>query len=130
MLVEDLISANPIVDLGYRIILERQGGWIEKNGKVITTLRREQLRWLVNLNELRCLNATIVKKETTGPHTKELVIQLHRRMGHASTKVMTDALKAGAWTNCGITTDEVTGVMSSYVCPICLLAKRNQTKMI
>ena len=73
-------------------------------------------------------SAGIVKKETTGPHTKELVIQLHRRMGHASTKVMTDALKAGAWTNCGITTDEVTGVMSSYVCPICLLAKRNQTK--
>jgi len=49
--------------LGYRIILENSGGWIEKDDKIVIKLQRHQLKWLINLKELQCLNATVIKKE-------------------------------------------------------------------
>jgi hypothetical protein len=125
--MEDLISANPIVDLGYRIILQDDGGWIEKDNKIIIRLRREQLRWLIDLKELKCLNASIVKKENEQQDIEELVKQLHRRMGHSSSKTMISAIESGAWSKSGVTVEQIKRVMKDYVCPICLLAKRNQT---
>lgn len=50
-------------------------------------------------------------------------------MGHVSFKIIIDALKAGAWTMTGVTTDQVANVMDEYKCPVCLLAKKNQTRV-
>jgi hypothetical protein len=129
-LVEDLISPNPIVDLGYRIVLEKDEGWIERDNERVITLRREQLKWLVNLQDLKCLNAKIVKKEATPDSTvKDKVILLHRRMGHPSTKIMKAAVKAGAWVGCGVTARDIELVMEANPCPVCIMGKHNKIKI-
>ena len=129
-LVEDLISPNPIVDLGYRIVLEKDEGWIEKDNNRVITLRREQLKWLINLRDLKCLNAQIVKKKIiTDPMVKDEVILLHRRMGHPSTKTMIAAVKAGAWVGCNVTARDIKLVMEANQCPVCIMGKRNKIKI-
>jgi len=128
-LVEDLISPNPIVDLGYRIVLEKDEGWIERDNIRVITLRREQLKWLVNLHDLKCLNAKIVKKEAIPNTVKDEVILLHRRMGHPSAKTMKAAVKAGAWIGCNVTARDIELVMNSEPCPICKIGKTNKIKI-
>ena len=130
-LIEDLISPNAIVDLGYRIILEGEGGWIERDGEIAMTLKREQLKWLINLSEMKCLNARIVKRDdhTFTQNTRDIVLLLHRRMGHPSTKTMKSAIKSGAWIGCGVTAKDVEDVMSTRPCPICIMGKSNSVKI-
>jgi len=117
------------VDLGYRIVLEKNEGWIERDNIRVITLRREQLEWLVNLHDLKCLNAKIVKKETIPNTVKDEVILLHRRMGHRSAKTMKAAVKAGAWIGCNVTARDIELVMNSKPCPICKMGKTNKIKI-
>jgi len=127
-LIEDLISPNSITDLGYRIVLEGNGGWIERDGIITMALRREQLEWLINLSEMRYLNARIIKKEDNASDnsTRERVLLLHRRMGHPSTKTMKTAIKSCSRIGCGVTAKEVDDVMNSRPCPICIMGKKKQ----
>jgi len=50
-------------------------------------------------------------------------------MGHASTKVMISALEAGSWAKCLVTAKDIIEVMREYKCPVCILGKRNQTRI-
>jgi len=130
-LIEDLISPNPIVDLGYRIILESDGGWIEREGVRVLSLKREQLEWMINLSEMKCLNARIVnrKNHTFDERTKDKVILLHRRIGHPSTKTMRSAIRSGAWIGCDVTAQEVEEVMKTRPCPVCLMGKKSSVRI-
>ena len=157
-LIEDLISCNPIVDLGYFIVLHQFGGWVEKNGVRVFKIEREGLKWTIDINTLKCLSASLpysqqesshdfILDETQAqisrqdgrwilkplknlaaskPSLNDRVINLHRRMSHASGKTMFTAVKAGTWIGCDVTAEEVMSVMNNHTCIICQLAKKNR----
>lgn len=120
MLIEDLVSPNPIVDLGYSVILNKDGGWVEKDGVQVTSIKRDELKWSIDLKALQCLSASISDK-------KSLVMSLHQRMGHPSCKTMVAAIKAGTWINVGVSFQDVEDVMKETPCTICDLAKSNRS---
>jgi len=122
-LIEDLISINPIVDLGYEVTFEPydSGGVISKDGVDLIRLHRRSSKWLIDMNSLNCL-VTGVDKD--GVLTR--VLSLHKRMGHASSKNMQSAIALDTWTNAGVTANEIRAVMDANPCPICLLAKKNR----
>lgn len=129
-LIEDLVSTNPIIDMGYDILLSKGGGWIlDDTTKVIPILRDNQ-KWTVDLEKLKPLQANN-KSATQCLLTKtneinKAVYNLHRRMGHPSSKQMTDAIKSGTWIT-DVTPEQVQHVMNRKPCNACIMGKRNHT---
>ena len=124
-LVEDLISTYPIANLGYDILLSKDGGWILKGDAVqppesskIIPITRQDRKWQVNIDHLRCLT----EKMDVFPQ----VMALHRVMGHASPYQMAQAIKSGAWIT-DVTSDQVIEAMRMKPCPACALGKQNHT---
>ena len=123
-LIEDLISPNVFTALGYTIVLNDDGGWIEKDGEKVIPIMRDRLKWLIDLPTLKCFNANVNNKVSS--NTKDLVMSLHRRMGHASTKYMVSAVKAGSWIGCEVTPTDIEDVMKNCPCVLCILGKKNR----
>jgi hypothetical protein len=65
--------------------------------------------------------ATVCSKKVT-----QLVLQLHRRMGHASTENMIKAIQGGTWFNCPHDASQIAHVMAHNPCLSCNLAKKNK----
>jgi len=121
-LIEDLISPNPLIDLGYAISLTSYGGWIEKAIEESIPLKRERLKWLIDLETLKCFNIN------TRQSKENLVLSLHRRMGHPSMKSMITAVKAGLWLGCGVLVGDIESVMKDHPCIACILEGQNKSR--
>jgi len=93
-LIEDLISINPIVDLGYNVILSQSGGWILANQEKVMPIIRNKSKWVIDIAELRSLSVQQCLLINKIDDTKRKVMLLHQRMAHASTKVMIEAIRS------------------------------------
>lgn len=118
-LVEDLISVCPLVDLGYDVLLTRGGGSIIKDGQEAMAIAREGNKWTVEINKLQCLAVSVSSKKIDEIH------DLHRRLGHASPKMMIEAIKNKAWTTT-IRPEDITSTFRNKPCSACILAKKNR----
>ena len=121
-LVEDLISTNPIVELGYEVLLTSGGGSILKNGEEVMPITRNRSKWHINLQDLRKLQCLVVHK---ADHTN-LIHTLHKRMGHPSSKEMINALQTQSWLCTEISPEDIKAAFTIRPCAICQLAKQNR----
>jgi len=130
-LLDDLMSANTILDLGYKVFLSHDGGIITNHidNKTMNTIRdnknslpiiRSGSSWLVDLKRVQCLAATKPESDLS-----DRVLSLHRRLGHAPPKVMIDAIQAGSWANASVTAQDIRQVFVNHECAICAMGKRN-----
>ena len=91
---------------------------------------RDQLKWIVDLEQLKLLqvnNKPTIKSLSANTNKIEKdVHNLHRRMGHPSSKQMTDAIKSGTWIT-DVTPEQVQDVMNRKPCNACIMGKRNHT---
>ena len=120
-MIDDLVSINPIVDLGYDILISSEGGWILKDDLKVMPINRSDSKWMVDLKRLQCLSVS-----SSFENIKRKVIQLHERMGHAAPQVMSQALEYGSWSGTDVTSDQVKEVFKDYSCIVCAMCKRNR----
>ena len=118
-LLDDLMSINPILDLDYDVLFTKVGGMIMKDNIPMLPITRSDSHWKVDLNQIKCLMVT------NYGNTKEKVLQLHRRLGHAPAQVMIDAIQAESWLNSHVTPENIREVFKGHTCTICSLGKRN-----
>ena len=140
---EDLISVNPLLDIGFKLTMEHDCGILEheRTGATIT-VRRDGARWSVDLDDLARATQEVPMLEghhsiqklveanaalyVEPPSIREKVISLHERMGHANAEAMCDAISGDSpsWTHSDLSPAQVRRVMKRHRCLICLLAKR------
>ena len=138
---EDLVSINPLLDIGFKLTMESSCGKLsnEETGHVIH-VRREGPRWSIDLEDLAKVTSDMPDMEShaaqlvqansvlnTDPSSiKEKVILLHERLGHAHSEAMCSAIsgESPAWTHCDLSPAQIRRVMKRYKCLICHLAKR------
>jgi len=136
-LIEDLISTNPIVDLGYDILLSKEGGSILNQGKEVVPITRDGLKWQVDLEKItHCLAVSVDEPKTfekikclatsAERSTTDRIHELHRRMGHPSAQMMVEAIKNSSWLRSGIKIEDVRRAFKERPCALCDLAKRNK----
>jgi len=113
-LIEDLISINPILDIGYNIRLFKDKGWVKKGDRNVLPITRSGPKWTLDLNQWQCLSCTTVSDET-----RNKVQLLHERMGHSSMQCVIDAITKGTWVS------DIKMVFQDDKCPTCVIAKRN-----
>jgi len=118
-LIEDLISINPILDIGYNIQLFKDKGWVKKGDRNVLPITRSGPKWTLDLNQLQCLSCT-----TASDETRNKVQLLHERMGHSSMQCMIDAITKETWIT-NVTASDIKKFFQDDKCPTCILAKRN-----
>ena len=145
-LSEDLVSVNPMLDAGFKLVMEKTEGLLtnEDSGASIK-VRREGKRWSIDLEDLAkavrimpevhdhpalqnmlLANAVVTKEPKS---LRQKVLALHERMGHPNTEAMCQAVDGDtpSWTHCDLTATQIRRIMRSEPCLICLLAKRPKT---
>ena len=128
-LVEDLISINPIMDLGYHIVLSKTGGWILTNEKQrVLPIARHDSKWIIDIEKLRTLSSSKNKNTNCMSATKinENIMSLHERMGHPPINVMFEALDKGSWLSTDVTSADLRSI-HDLTCIPCIMGKRNKT---
>ena len=142
-LTEDLISLNPLLDMGFQLTMESKEGTLYNPATDATIhVRRTGPRWSVDLEDLARAAQKIpslVENQSVHDMTsalavitkepksiRERVIALHERMGHPNAEAMCAAVggEDPTWTHCDLRPDQIRRVMRDMPCLICLLAKR------
>ena len=130
-----LISVPQIVDAGHEVKFSKKYVSItDENGQYkLKYPRGKGLSWRVPINalkhltELRTSSTSYSATLHTTPATmRGRVIDLHRRMGHAPEQIMCFAVDgpSPAWTNTGVTSDEIHKVFSKEPCLSCVMGKK------
>ena len=142
-LCEDLISINPLLDVGFHLTMDADSGQLT-NSETGASIRvtRQGAKWAVNLEDLASAVATqpdleshpkveslvqahaVINRDNDSIRMK--VVTLHERMGHPHAEAMCDALSGDSpsWIHCDVTPKQIRRVMKRHRCLICLLAKR------
>ena len=140
---EDLVSINPLLDIGFNLTMGPSSGTLTNQRSAHTIhVRREGARWSIDLEDLAKVTSDIPDVEnhaaaaqlvqanavlnTEPSSVKEKIILLHERMDHAHTEAMCTAIggDSPAWLHCDVTPAQVRRIMKKYRCLICHLAKR------
>ncbi len=145
-LKENLISANPFLDAGFKISIEGTNGVITNASTNETfPISRIDNKWIVKLKDIeqmQCFSADnipsheineildIYNASVTKPTETIInhIIKLHERMGHASLKNMIMAIEGDnpSWLHCDLSVKDIRHVMQTYKCPHCILGKKNK----
>ena len=148
-LTDDLVSANPLVDKGYTITLDKDGGFIyNPSNNVSAEITRDGPSWKVWLTDIESLGIDGVdtnlsscsdenvlfsfraKATLLTSKEKDWIIDLHESMGHPDSETMCNAIsgKRPTWKlskHRAVTAAQIRKVFKDYVCLHCVLAKRN-----
>jgi hypothetical protein len=129
-LLENHISANPIVDSGHDVLLTQHGGMIYRSNEPVIPIIRNGATWSINIRQLSNLDTKrttcFVTQASLKSSIQIKVLNLHERMGHAHPEIMAKAIEAGTWTKVDVTPEQVRRTFSTDPCLPCLLAKRNK----
>ena len=144
MLQEDLLSVNPLLDIGFKLTMDKNRGLLlnESTGVKIH-VQRQGRRWAVDLEDLsRAMRIDPKLKDSRieeivqanavinrdSKSLRERVIQLHERMGHPNTEAMCAAVEGDSptWDHSGLSPSQIRNIMKKHPCTICLLAKRQK----
>ena len=145
ILQEDLLSVNPLLDIGFKLTMNKSSGLLhnEETGATIH-VQREGKRWAVDLEDLASAmkaNPDLIENPAMDELVKanavvhrdpksirDQVIQLHERMGHPNTEAMCAAVEGDTptWTHSNLSPSQIRSIMRKYPCTICLLAKRQK----
>ena len=145
VLQEDLLSVNPLLDIGFKLTMDKDKGLLrnEKTG-VNIHVQRQGKKWAVDLEDLAKATRSYPELETSqavedmvqanavinrDPKSiRDLVIHLHERMGHPNTEAMCAAVdgEEPTWSHSNLTSSQIRSIMRKYPCTVCLLAKRQR----
>ena len=145
VLQEDLLSVNPLLDIGFKLTMDKDRGLLrnESTGVLIHVLRQGK-RWAVDLEDLskamkanpeleksRAVDDMVRAHAVINHEPKSLrdqVLHLHERMGHPNTEAMCAAVEGDqpTWEHSSLTPSQIRCIMRKYPCTICLLAKRQR----
>ena len=145
VLQEDLLSVNPLLDIGFKLTMDKDKGLLSNDATGVKIhVQRQGKRWAVDLEDLARATRSNPELETSpavedmvqanavinrDPKSiRDLVIHLHERMGHPNTEAMCAAVEGEepTWSHSNLTSSQIRSVMRKHPCTICLLARRQR----
>ena len=144
-LQEDLLSVNPLLDIGFKLTMDKDKGTLSNEATGVKIhVQRQGKKWAVDLEDLsKAMRANpeleksqavdemvqayaVINREPKS--TRDQVLHLHERMGHPNTEAMCAAVDGDqpTWDHSNLTSSQIRSIMRKYPCTICLLAKRQR----